>query len=111
MEKKITELEKELISLDETLDKTGQVHVILENQKSALEKEVEILDMEVEKLKEEVKSVEYRRGKLESEIDANLLVSPAVYRISVTIFIILILAVVVTRGKNLIAIGPKNKKE
>jgi peptidoglycan hydrolase CwlO-like protein len=107
IEQKIVDLAEEAKNLNKTLANAEGVLNIIERQKADLEGNVENLIVQISETENEIKELQSRRDSLESSINANLLVSPTLYRISVTVFIILLLTVLVTKGKDIFSFKKK----
>ena len=110
-EAKIEELQETSAELNETLSKAEGTLGILERQKNEMESRVSELDMEIAGLEKEIASLEGKKKGMENEISANIVVSPNVYRLSVGVFIILLLAVVVAKGKDFLGEEKEKKKK
>lgn len=110
-EAKIEELQEMSMELNETLSKAEGTLDILERQKDEMESRVSELDAEIAGLEKEIASLEGKKESLESEISANIVVSPNAYRLSVGFFIILLLAVVVVKGKDFLGEEKEKKKK
>lgn len=108
-EAKLEELEEAAVELNATLGKAEGTLGILEKQKAGMEAKVTELDGQISALEEEITGLEGKKEKLESDISANVILSPGTYRIAVAVFIILILAAVVVKGRDFL--GSEEGKE
>ncbi len=109
-EAKLEELEEAAAELTATLGKAEGTLGILEKQKADMEARITELDGQISALEKDITSLEGKQEKLENDISANIILSPGTYRIAIAVFIILILAAVVVKGRDFLG-GSEEGKE
>ncbi len=106
---KIEELEKIMEYLTSEINRLEEEIALLENKTIGLEefknKSAAMLDAMKEQrdvYKEHLDELKLRKGALENKITSNILVSPNSFRIGVVVFIIILVAAVVVKGREIL---------